>query len=67
MENTRCCFIDSTSSFKSSSTYIKYVKKMINYYSTDEIINKFAIGYMINPSLNYSKVWEDGAGLALFR
>ena len=27
-------------------------KIMVNCYSTDETINQFSIGYMINPSLN---------------
>ena len=34
-------------------------KIMVHCYSTDEIINQFAIGYMINPSLNCSKVFRE--------
>ena len=30
-------------------------KIMVNYYSTQKSINQFAIGYMINPSLNCDK------------
>ena len=37
---------------------ILYMSKiMVYYYSTDETINPFAIGYMINPSLNCNKVF----------
>ena len=32
---------------------------MVHCYSIDEIINKFAIGYMINPSLNCNKVFRE--------
>ena len=32
-------------------------KIMVHCYSTDKIINQFAIGYMINPSLNHDKVF----------
>ena len=32
-------------------------KRMVNFYSTDESINQFVIGYMINPSINCSKVF----------
>ena len=31
-------------------------KKIVHCYYTDEIINQFAIGYMINPSINCNKV-----------
>ena len=31
---------------------------MVHCYSTYETINKFTIGYMINPSLNCSKVFR---------
>ena len=34
-------------------------KIMVYYYSTDESINIFAIGYMINPSLNCNKVFRE--------
>ena len=35
---------------------ILYMSKiMVHCYSTDESINQFAIGYMINHSLNYNK------------
>ena len=33
-------------------------KIMIHFYSTDENINQFAIGYMINPSLNCNKLFR---------
>ena len=33
-------------------------KIMVHCYSTDETINQFAIGYMINPSLNCNKVFR---------
>ena len=32
-------------------------KIMVHCYSTDEIINKFSFGYIINPSLNFDKVF----------
>ena len=32
-------------------------KRMVHCYSTDKTINKFAIGYMINPSLNFKNVF----------
>ena len=32
-------------------------KIMVHYYSTDETMNQFAIICMINPSLNYNKVF----------
>ena len=32
--------------------------KMVPCYSTNETINKFAIDYMINPSLNCNKVFR---------
>ena len=36
---------------------ILYMSKlMIHYYSTDNTMNQFEIGYMINPSLNCNKV-----------
>ena len=31
---------------------------MVHCYSTDKTINKFAIGYMINPSLNFKNVFR---------
>ena len=34
-------------------------KIMFHCYSTDEIINKFSIGYMINPSLNCNKLFRE--------
>ena len=34
-------------------------KRMVHCYSKDEIINKCAIGYMINPSLNCNKVFRE--------
>ena len=33
-------------------------KRMVHCYYTDEIINQFAIGYMISPSLNGNKVFR---------
>ena len=33
-------------------------KIMVKCYSTDETINQFVIGYMINPSLNCNKVFR---------
>ena len=33
-------------------------KIMVHCYSTDESINQFSISYMINPSLNCSKVFR---------
>ena len=33
-------------------------KIMVHCYYTDETIDKFAIGYMINPSLNRNKVFR---------
>ena len=32
-------------------------KIMVHCYSTDECINKFVIGYMINPSINCNKLF----------
>ena len=32
--------------------------RMVHCYSTDETINQFVIGYMINPSLNCNKVFR---------
>ena len=34
-------------------------KRMVHCYSKDEIINKCAIGYMINSSLNCNKVFRE--------
>ena len=34
-------------------------KIMVHFYSTYETINQFAIGYMINPSLNCNKVYRE--------
>ena len=34
-------------------TILHMSKIMIHYYSTDETINQFSIGYMINPSLKF--------------
>ena len=34
-------------------------KRMIHCYSTDESINQFAIGYMINPSLNCKQLFRE--------
>ena len=34
-------------------------KIMVRRYSKDEIINQFEIGCMINPSLNYNKVFRE--------
>ena len=34
-------------------------KIMVHCYSTDESINQFAIGYMINPSPNCNKVFRE--------
>ena len=56
MGNTRCNSIDAIGRGKSLSTYIPYAKKMVHFYYTDETINQFAIGYMINPSFNFNKV-----------
>ena len=33
-------------------------KIMVHCYSTDETINPFVIGYMVNPSLNCNKVFK---------
>ena len=33
-------------------------KRTVHCYSTDKPINKFAIGYMINPSLNFKEVFR---------
>ena len=33
-------------------------KLMVHCYSTDESINQFAIGYMINPELNCNQVFR---------
>ena len=39
---------------------ILHISKIIVYcYSTDKSINQFAIGYMINPSLNCNKVFRE--------
>ena len=32
-------------------------KRMVYYYTTYETINKFVIGYMINPSLNFTNAF----------
>ena len=32
-------------------------KIMVHCYSTDETVNQFAIGYIINPSITYNKVF----------
>ena len=34
-------------------------KRMVNCFSIDYSINKFAIGYMINPSLHFNKVFKE--------
>ena len=34
-------------------------KKMVYLYATYEQINKFAIGFMINPSLHINKVFRE--------
>ena len=34
-------------------------KRMLHFYSTDESIIQFVIGYMINPSLKYNKVFRE--------
>ena len=34
-------------------------KRMIQYYYIYETINKFEIGYMIKPSLNFNKVFSE--------
>ena len=33
-------------------------QRIVNCYSTDETINPFLIGYMINPSLNCNKLFR---------
>ena len=39
--------------------HILYMSKiMVHCYSTYETINQYAIGYMINPSLNCNKVFR---------
>ena len=40
-----------------SQTILHMPKIMVHCYTTDETINQFAIGYMINPSLNCNKVF----------
>ena len=43
-----------------NSQYILHVsKRMVRCYSTDESIDQFSIGYIINPSLNYNKVFRE--------
>ena len=32
---------------------------MVHFYSTDETVNQFSIGYMVNPSLNCTKVFRE--------
>ena len=32
-------------------------KRMVHFHSIDETINQFSIGYMINPSLHFNKVF----------
>ena len=39
-------------------TILHMSKIMVHYYTIDETINPFAIGYMINPSLNCSNVFK---------
>ena len=34
-------------------------KRMVQCYSSDKIINKFVIGYMINPLLNCEKLFRE--------
>ena len=40
-------------------------KRMVQCYSKNETINQFAIGYMINPSLNCNKVFRIQVGKCL--
>ena len=40
--------------------YILHMSKiMVHFYSINDSINQFAIGYMINPSLNFNKVFRE--------
>ena len=32
-------------------------KRMVHFYTTDETINQFTIGYMINPSLKSNNIF----------
>ena len=40
-----------------SLTILHISKRMLHYYTTDETINQFEIGYIINPSINCNKVF----------
>ena len=33
-------------------------KRMVHIYTTNKTMNKFAIGYMINPSLQFNKIFK---------
>ena len=34
-------------------------KRVFHFYSMDESVNQFGIGYMINPSLHFNKVFRE--------
>ena len=40
-------------------------KVMVHCYTSDENINKFAIGYMINPSLKFNNAFRKKVGKCL--
>ena len=54
----RCYYVISIVRGKSSSTYIAYFKK--NYINiAEKLMNQFSIGCMVNPTLNFSKVFRE--------
>ena len=56
---TTCCYTTNANSRgQSSSTYITYVPKLVHIYTTNEDVNQFYIGYIINPSLHINKIFK---------
>ena len=48
---------NANSRIQSSSTYIEFIYKMIHIYTTGKTINQLAIGYIINPSLQFNNTF----------
>ena len=57
MGNTRCIILIPLVGVNYSQPILHMSKIMVHCYSTYESINPFAIGYMVNPSLNCNRVF----------
>ena len=57
MGNTRCSSIIAIGRGNNCQPILHMSKILVHIYSTDDFINQFSIGFIINPSLHVNKMF----------